>query len=90
MSHFGMPGPGGSLGQCALCGESFAAEVMLGKSVKSFTQAGSSTTFYAHDKCLKDVEATCKTLLDLPVASPLRQLYERQQAETPPPTGSER
>ena len=80
MSHFGMPGPGGSLGTCALCGESFALECMLGRSVKSFRQAGSDATFYAHDKCLEDSKRF-KTLLDLPEASPLRKLYEKQQAE---------
>lgn len=84
MSHFGAPGIGGSLGMCALCGECFAAEIMLGKNVKSFRQAGSETTFYAHDKCLEDSKR-CKTLLDLPEASPLRQAYERQQKMQPHP-----
>lgn len=80
MNHFGMPGPGGSLGTCALCGLPFAFEVMTGGNVKSFRQAGSDTTFYGHDKCLEDSKA-CKTLLDLPAASPLRQAYEKQQRE---------
>lgn len=84
MSHFGIPGVGGSLGQCALCGEPFTFEIMTGASVKSFKQAGSDTTFYGHDKCLEDSKR-CKTLLDLPEASPLRQLYERQQAEASHP-----
>lgn len=80
--HFGVPGIGGSLGKCALCGECFAFEIITGRDVKSFKQAGSSTTFYAHDKCLDDSK-NCKTLLDLPEASPLRQEYERQQRESP-------
>ena len=80
MSHFGMPGPGGSLGKCALCGESFAAEVLMGKNVQTFKQAGSDTTFCAHDKCLEDSK-NYKTFLDLPEASPLRQAYEKQEAE---------
>ena len=67
--------------KCALCGKAFVTEILLGKSVKSFTQAGSSTTFYAHDECLENAKS-CKTLLDLPAASPLRQAYEQQQAET--------
>lgn len=81
MSHFGIPGVGGSLGMCALCGECFAKEIMLGEDVRSFKQAGSDTTFYAHDKCLEDSKGL-KTLLDLPAASPLRLLYERQQEES--------
>lgn len=92
MNAFGMPGPGGSLGKCALCGETFAVEVLTGASVKSFTQAGSSTTFYGHDKCLESAKS-CKTLLDLPAASPLRQAYEKQEAERSVPlqdNGSQR
>lgn len=80
MSHFGMPGPGGSLGTCALCGECFMVEIVMGASVKSFKQAGSSTTFYGHDKCLEDAK-NFKTLLDLPEKSPLRQAYEKQERE---------
>jgi hypothetical protein len=80
MSHFGIPGVGGSLGQCAICGEPFAFEIITGASVKSFKQAGSDTTFYGHDECLEDAKRY-KTLLDLPPESPLRQLYERQQTE---------
>lgn len=77
--HFGIPGIGGSLGQCALCGAPFVFEILTGKEVKSFTQGGCDTTFYAHDKCLEDAKS-CKTLLDLPEASPLRKAYEKQQA----------
>jgi hypothetical protein len=81
-----MPGIGGSLGMCALCGECFAVEIMLGKGVKSFTQVGCSTTFYGHDKCLEDAKG-CKTLLDLPEKSPLRLAYEKQEAENVSPSG---
>ncbi len=80
MSHFGIPGPDGSIGTCALCGKSFAAEVLLGKNVKSFKQAGCETWFYGHDKCLESAKSL-KTLLDLPEESPLRQQYERQERE---------
>lgn len=81
MNHYGTPGVGGSLGKCAICGECFGVEIMLGKSVKSFKQAGSDTTFYGHDKCLAEFDRPGLTLLDLPEASPLRQLYEQQERE---------
>lgn len=81
--HFGIPGIGGSLGICAICGECFAFEILTGEDVRSFKQAGSDTTFYAHEKCLEDSKKY-KTLLDLPEASPLRLLYEKQQAEATP------
>ena len=72
-NHFGTPGVGGSLGTCALCGEGFAFEIMTGKSVKTFKQAGSSMTLYGHDKCLEAFDKPGLTMLDLPEASPLRQ-----------------
>lgn len=77
MKPFGMPGPGGSLGQCALCGAPFIAEILLGKRVKSFTMAGSNQEMFGHDDCLKKYDG--KEATDLPEASPIRQAYERQQ-----------
>lgn len=80
MNHFGVPGIGGSLGKCAICGETFITEMITGANIKTFKQAGCSTTFYAHNKCLEDAQK-CETLLDLPETSPLRQAYERQERE---------
>lgn len=77
MSHFGMPGPGGSLGQCALCGENFLAELILGKSVKAFSLGQNEQTLYGHDKCL--IEYDGKQAMELPAASPIRKKYEAQQ-----------
>lgn len=74
--HFGIPGIGGSLGQCALCGKDFLLEILLNKSVKSFTIDGVKQTLYGHDDCLKKYTGTLDAL-DLPVASPLRQAFER-------------
>lgn len=78
MHPFGMPGPGGSLGQCALCGDPFLTEILLGKKVKSFTAGGSNQTLYGHDKCLEDFAG--KEFTDLPEKSPLRKAYERAKA----------
>lgn len=79
MNPFGMPGLGGSLGECALCGEPFITEIMLGQSVKSFRMGGVKSDLFGHDKCLKEFEG--KTCLDLPAKSAIRKLYESQQAE---------
>lgn len=80
-NRFGMPGPGGSLGECALCGCPFAFEIMLGKTVQSFRVGGCEQELFGHDKCLKEFDG--KTMLDLPEASALRRAYERQQADEP-------
>lgn len=79
MSHFGIPGIGGSLGMCALCGENFLTEILLHKNVQSFSMPGVTGTLYGHDKCLTEYEG--KDATDLPAASPIRQAYERQQKE---------
>ena len=79
---FGMPGPGGSLGQCALCGASFITEILLGQHVHSFSLREGGQTLYGHDKCMKEFDG--KQVTDLPKDSPIRQAYERQPEEATP------
>lgn len=76
MSHFGTPGVGGSLGMCALCGKPFLAEILLGKSVKSF-DIGTGQTLYGHNGCLERWGGELD-VMDLPTESPLRQAYEKR------------
>lgn len=80
-NHFGMPGPGGSLGKCAVCGEMFLTEILLGKKIHPFNVTGCAQTLYAHADCLPVLKA-CKTFLDFPAASPLRKEWEKQHAAT--------
>lgn len=79
---YGMPGPGGSLGKCALCGGVFLTEILLNKTVKSFTVDGCDQTLYGHEDCLKKFSNSKTTFNDLPEASPLRQAFERSKTET--------
>lgn len=79
MNAYGMPGPGGILGECALCGKPFLAEILLGKNVKSFTAAGSSQNLFGHDDCLEKFQG--KEFTDLPPESALRKAYERAKAK---------
>jgi len=58
--HWGIPGIGGSLGKCAVCGDSFAFEVIVGKDVISFRLKGITQTLYAHEKCADYLEQFCK------------------------------
>lgn len=75
--RYGMPGPGGSLGECALCGQSFIAEILLGQTVRSFKMEGCSTELYGHVKCLTEFQG--KAVSDLPPESAIRKAYEQQE-----------
>ncbi len=68
---FGMPGPGGSLGKCAVCGENFLAEIILGQTVPSFELEGVNNQLFAHKRCLP-IAKKAKTIEDYPESSPLR------------------
>lgn len=70
--HVGMPGQRGSLGQCALCGDSFLKEILLGQTVALIDVDGCYQTIYAHKDCLKKYGENLD-VLQLPEASPLRQ-----------------
>lgn len=85
MLPFGMPGPGGSLGECALCGKPFLTEIILGRSVKSFTVTGSAQNLFGHDDCLERFQG--KDFADLPSESALRRAYERAKQKETPPSG---
>lgn len=73
--------PGGSLGVCALCGGTFLNEILLGKTVQSFTTDGCSQTLYGHKECLTKYGGKTFDVLSLPENSPLRQAFERRQHE---------
>lgn len=76
-SHAGMPGPGGSLGQCCYCGRDFMVEILLGKTVKPVQVKGCEQTLYVHHGCAKKLEA-CKEYPQLPDESPLKQAWLEQ------------
>lgn len=79
MSAFGMPGPGGSLGMCALCGENFLKEIITGSRVRSINVDGIDVEMFAHEKCLEEFGVKDVSIAKLPEKSPLRQAYERNQ-----------
>ena len=88
---FGCPGIGGSLGQCALCGESFVVEVCLGLPVKPFKFTNCEDTLYGHVKCIDQIGDKEFDVLTLPPKSPLRRAYERGVTSEPqfPPQGQD-
>lgn len=79
-THAGMPGPGGSLGQCCYCGKDFLAEILLSKTVKPVQVAGCDQTLYVHQRCVKKLQA-CKEYPKLPDESPLKAAWLKAVAE---------
>lgn len=51
MNDYGKPGPGGNIGKCAVCGNTFLLEVLLGTKVYPFGVDGIERTLWAHEKC---------------------------------------
>jgi hypothetical protein len=78
-----MPGVGGSLGQCVLCGGTFLNEIMTGGKVQTIYMEGFSRALPVHKKCCDDVEAISKQHGDDPDSwkflpeGPLRQEFQR-------------
>ena len=81
-----MPGPGGSLGICAVCGSHFIKEILLDENVEIMGSSDFDRDFCVHKKCkelLMKVGET-KSWQDLP-DGPIRKCYEER---TNLPTGS--
>jgi hypothetical protein len=62
-SHFGMPGPGGSMGQCAVCGDSFIGDVVKGmmgvdSHIESFKVGFLEQMLYCHAPKCKETLST--------------------------------
>lgn len=71
-----MPGIGGSLGMCALCGEGFMAEILLGQSVPTVEIVGMDKDVCLHKKCLAVLEKNGPDWHSLP-DGPLRNAYAK-------------
>lgn len=78
MKWFGLPGVGGSLGRCAICGKDFGVEIMLGKPCLTFSVTGITEKLCAHDKCKKFIPNGKNDWKDLP-PGPLRKAFENAQ-----------
>lgn len=82
-----MPGPGGSLGMCALCGDTFMAEILLGKKVQQVEIVGMDKDVCLHDKCMKVLENNGPDWHNLP-DGPLRKAYAKAAGELPESVGA--
>lgn len=73
---YGFPGVGGSLGKCALCGDTFLHEILFGEMVATIhcSQLKDKPNLPMHRRCA-DIAEKCKTWMDFP-AGPLRNAFE--------------
>ena len=71
-----MPGPGGSLGMCALCGDTFLVEILLGTMVHRLEIVGMDKDVCLHEKCMKVLENNGPDWRALP-DGPLRRAYDK-------------
>lgn len=101
MSHWGIPGPGGSPGKCAVCGDDFMAGIlmdMMGQKsgITGFNVGFVSQTLYAHDpKCVDAVKEAFKdteepaTVRDRLPEGPLRKCLAEAIAAQEQPESTE-
>src|SRR5690242_11530570 len=75
-----MPGIGGSLGMCALCGDTFMAEILLGRAVPVIEIEGMDKDVCVHQKCLTVLEKNGPNWRTLP-DGPLRRAYAKAAGE---------
>lgn len=83
--RYAIPGIGGSLGMCAVCGESFAFEVITGKSVGSLKLGGVARELPVHDKCAEKVVAlqgTWEEIRDKFPEGPIKEAFEEEFKES--------
>jgi len=77
----GMAGPGGSLGQCVLCGATFLVEILMGKSVHVIEVPGIDGDLAIHERCQDQMtELLGHPWQDLP-DGPLRRAYAKAEAD---------
>ena len=71
----GMPGIGGSLGECQVCGKSFMTDILLGKSVMTGRIPGMNCDVAVHSECAKMLDGEPWDKLP---DGPIRRAFEAQ------------
>ena len=79
----GMPDPGGSLGTCAVCGDSFVVETLMNEAPQSFSVPLLKNLLFAHNKCADVIRSiTDGDWKKLP-EGPLRKAYSEAAERKP-------
>jgi len=71
---YGIPGPGGSLGKCILCGETFLTEIIMGTKVQMIEVDGIKGNLPIHTKCLEVLDKNGPDWQTLP-DGPLKEVF---------------
>lgn len=83
--RYGIPGVGGSLGACAVCGDTFLSEILLGQSIDGLEISGIAANLPVHKKCAAKVIA-CQgpwaEIRDKFPQGPLYQAFEEEYGAT--------
>jgi hypothetical protein len=76
-----MPGPGGNLGVCAICGDTFLTEILFGTNVHIAGMDGLEKDFCLHEKCkpILDEVQVSKDWTKFPENGPLRKFFEEHK-----------
>ena len=77
---FSIPGPGGSMGKCALCGDTFLKEILLGETVAMLSCSWfPGQRLPMHQKCA-DIIENCHLATELP-EGPLKTAWRNSDAK---------
>ncbi len=86
---YAIPGIGGSLGACAVCGKDFLTEIVMGQSVDSLGINGIAADLPVHKKCAEAVIACQGPWADIRdkfPQGPLYQAFEEEYSQHPAQT----
>lgn len=79
--RYSIPGPGGSLGACAVCGDTFLREILLGESVDCIGINGIDANLPVHRKCgvaVNECQGTWENIRDKFPRGPLYDCFEEE------------
>jgi hypothetical protein len=77
----GMPGIGGGLGQCAVCGHDFTKELLMGKNVHTFSMSAFDSEMCAHEKCMDSLAHARDNGWETLPDGPIRKAFNESAAE---------
>lgn len=76
MGLVGMPGIGGSLGLCAVCGGSFIKELLMSEKIQTFSMSAFDDEMCAHVKCVVILKAAIDDGWESLPDGPIRKAFE--------------
>lgn len=82
--RYEIPGIGGSLGSCAVCGDTFLFEIMTSQSVDFIFLSGFNKDLPVHKKCAEKVialQGPWKDIRESFPEGPLKKCFDEQLAE---------